>query len=322
MQGLLVLTYHGIGKDGFIRPSYCVSENNFERQVKHLARHYRVLPLERAVQLLEQQDTLPHNSVAITIDDGYRNAYEKAFPILKKYGCPATVFAATEPLQTGKSLWPNKLYLWFKATRATHLRLRWRGAKPNEMESRQQRVFRLRTKREREEALDAIGILLHRLDPMSRDNLLTEIAEDLGFGLEPDPREVPMLTWDQLREMAQADITIGSHSITHPVLTAMSLENAKHELVESKAILERELNRPITLFAYPFGGYEDFNAEIQAMVEQAGYHAAFTAVRGLNHKDSNRFTLFRMQVPDTPPSILALKFWRVTLAHSIREIWK
>jgi len=317
-RGLLILMYHGIGKGKFMRPSLCVSEKNFDQHVRHLVRHYRVLPLGKAVDLLERGDPLPNHSVALTFDDGYRDNYEKAFPILKKYGCPATIFVASEPLRTGRSLWPTKLYFWFKTTKATELRLRLGNAEEGKLGGENVNVFDLRTKRD-EATLDRIEFSLRRLDPLSRDSLLTEISEDLGFTQDTDPLdEVPMLTWDQLREMARAGITIGSHTMTHPVLTTMSSQDAMRELAESKTILEREVGQPIAFFAYPFGGHEHFNSEIQALVKQAGYRAAFTAVNGFNHRDTNRFALRRMHVGDDRPSIFAFKLLCAS-GHSIHK---
>lgn len=303
-NGLLILTYHGIGKPKFMESSLYVSEKNFEQQVRYLVRHYRVLSLESAVDLMGRGDPLPDNSVALTFDDGYRDNYEKAFPLLRKHGCPATIFVATEPLETGNSLWPNRLYFWCATTKGSDLSLRLNGSEDNV------KAFGLKTKRQRKRAYYEIKSRVINLHPLKRETLVREIAQRLGFKAEEDPfNRALMLTWDQLRKMATEGISIGSHTATHPVLTALSPEEAMRELTQSKTVLERELQRPIPLFAYPFGGREHFNPGIQAMVEKAGYKAACSAIEGVNFPGADRLALPRIHVRDEPASIFALRLW-------------
>jgi peptidoglycan/xylan/chitin deacetylase (PgdA/CDA1 family) len=116
-----------------------------------------------------------------------------------------------------------------------------------------------------------------------------------------------MLTWAELREMSDAGVTIGSHTVSHPSLSALGRSEALGELVESKARLERELGRPVRFFAYPFGEFEHFNAKIQSLVGAAGYAAACTAVRGTNGPGTDRLALFRVGVLDDPPAVFAFK---------------
>jgi D-aspartate ligase len=301
-RGLSILVYHAIGKPNCMEPSLYVSEERFEKQVTYLVGHYRVLSLQAAVDLMERGDPLPDKNVVLTFDDGYRDNYEKAFPVLKKHGCPATIFVATESLETGESLWLNRLYFWCKTTKASELRLR--RPEQNPM------VLSLRTALQRKRAFYAIKSLVILLDPRRRDALVGEIAERLGFKADRDPfSQALMLTWDQLQEMAAAGVSIGSHTMTHPVLTTLGPEEAMHELTGSKALLERKLHRPSTLFAYPFGEREHFNSEMEAMVRKAGYKAACSAIEGVNFPGTNRFALHRIHVRDEPTPIFALKLW-------------
>ena len=299
---LSILMYHRIGKPEFGERSLYVSEENFERQVEYLLRRRRVLSFEDAVELLARGDLPRGGSVALTFDDGYRDNYEKAFPILKKHGCPATIFIATEPLETGQALWPARLYMWCGATKVLELRLRVEGAEKNPP------LLILRTVRQRRRAFYKIKSLLIRRDPLARDKLMREIAADLGFNADDDPfNKTSMLTWDHLREMSAAGIGIGGHTMTHPSLPALSPEERAREITESKKLIERKLNRPVTLFAYPFGGREDFNPELEARVKSSGYRAACSALRGVNRPGANRFALRRIYVRNEPLPLFALR---------------
>ena len=306
---LSILMYHRIGKPEFGERSLYVSEDNFERQIEYLLRRYRVLPFEDAVELLARGDLPRGNSVVLTFDDGYRDNYEKAFPILKKRGCSATIFVATEPLETGEALWPTRLYYWCAATKALELRL----SADNSVGARP--VLPLTTTNQRHRAFYAIKSLLIHRPSHDRDGLMREIAASLGFDAEDDPfHKASMLTWDQLREMSAAGIGIGGHTVTHRFLPALSPEESARELTESKELIEQKLNRPVTLFAYPFGGRGDFNLELEAMVKQSGYRAACSALRGVNRPGANRFALRRIYVRNEPLPVFALRLlsaaWR------------
>ena len=299
---LSILMYHRIGKPDFGERSLYVSEENFERQVEYLLRRYRMLSFEDAAEALARGDLPRGDSVALTFDDGYRDNYEKAFPILKNHGCPATIFVATEPLETGQALWPTKLYHWCAATKARELRLRFDGSEnffP---------VLQLKTARQRHRAYYAVKDLLIHRAARARNSLMKEIAENLGFDTENDPfHNASMLTWDQLREMSAAGIGVGGHTITHPSLPALSAEERARELTESKELIGKKLNRQVTLFAYPFGGRGVFNSDLEAMVKDSGYRAACSALRGVNRPDANRFALRRIYAGNVPLRLFVLR---------------
>ncbi len=307
--GLLILMYHHVGKARPLRPDLYVSEDHFEKQVRYLTRRYRVLSLEEAVEGIEWGKAFPKNTVVVTFDDGFRDNYEKALPILKKYRCPATVFVTTGPLEGGGSLWQDRLAYWFGATKMRDLHLRPDVSGMDRGPT--QRKFDLATEGDRRNALCQIESLLRALEPSAREALLTDIAVRLGF--RPDGGsfdEVSMLTEDQLRAMAEAGITIGCHTRTHPVLTTLDRGDVMRELRDSKGFLEQVLNRPISFFAYPFGAHGDFNSNIELLVEQSGYRAACSAIEGVNLPGANRFALRRLHVQDDPASIFALKLLR------------
>lgn len=301
--GLLILMYHSVGKPNFLGPALRVSAENFSAQIDYLLRYFQIVPLESAVETLRRGAALPKNAVALTFDDGFRDNYETAFPILKERRCPATIFVAADPVLHKRSLWTYKVLFWIENSRVERLEFT-----PDEFARSSPTIFDLTTRRRRRRASSAILSWLCRVAPARRTRLLEEIAEKLDLGHDADPYDqLPMLTDEQLREMAEAGITIGSHTVTHPALPALSRDDALRELTESKALLESEIGRPVSLFAYPFGEFEHFNAEIQALVGAAGYKAACTTIRGVNQTETNPLSLLRIGVHDDPPEVFAFK---------------
>ena len=105
------------------------------------------------------------------------------------------------------------------------------------------------------------------------------------------PERLATMTWDQLRDAAGRGVTIGSHTINHAHLPALSDEELERELGESRARVEDELGRPCTLFAYPYGEHD---ARVRAAVQRAGYDAAFALWAGSSRRD--RFALPRIDL--------------------------
>lgn len=90
---IVILMYHSISDSGWF---FSVRPNGFERQIKYLKSNFNVVRLGEIIDYLEKKRDLPSRSVVVTFDDGYEDFYKNAFPILKKYGIPATVFIIAE----------------------------------------------------------------------------------------------------------------------------------------------------------------------------------------------------------------------------------
>jgi peptidoglycan/xylan/chitin deacetylase (PgdA/CDA1 family) len=106
------------------------------------------------------------------------------------------------------------------------------------------------------------------------------------------------LSWDEVREMAGLGFEIGSHTVTHPNLAELTLEQTRQELVESKAILERQLERPVRWLAYPFGGPYHLRPDQRPLVAAAGYEGCVSACSGFIDRKTDPGMLPREAVPD------------------------
>ena len=181
-----ILTYHSIDNSGSV---ISISPEKFRSQMYHLRdKNFNVISLEDIVTALDKKIPLPPRSIAITFDDGFKNFYEIAYPILKKCGFTVTVFLV--PRHCGKN---NK----------------WQG----------------------------------------------------------QPKGIPileLLDWEQVREMADNGMDFGAHTMNHTDLLNLSLEQAREEIVNSKLIIEKYLDKSVQFFAYPFGR---FNNEVKTIIQ-------------------------------------------------------
>jgi peptidoglycan/xylan/chitin deacetylase (PgdA/CDA1 family) len=288
---ILILTYHGVARDSVdsFLTRHSIDASVFDAQLAWLSRHYQFLPLADSVRALEQPTTrLPERGVVITFDDGLRNVLRCALPILRTHGAPATVFVCPDYVGSGP-LWTDEVTALIMATPLQTL----------DSPLGDGRTYRLRGAAAREQAAKAITVVMKALNSVDRDDRLQrlrEVCRSGGRAVDAAPECHDLLTWDDVRSLAEAGIEIGSHGCTHTVLTALRAENARDEIVRSKKTIETELGRPCTLFSYPNGTWRDFEPEHQEMLIEAGYRAAVTQIAGINGHRSRLTALRRVNV--------------------------
>jgi peptidoglycan/xylan/chitin deacetylase (PgdA/CDA1 family) len=119
-------------------------------------------------------------------------------------------------------------------------------------------------------------------------------------GTRPEDRpEDGILSTDELVALAKGGfVEIGSHTVTHPVLSALPAALQKDEVQQSKASLEEVLGRAVTSFAYPYGARCNYTDETVKIVQEAGYACACSTLEGVVERDADRFQLPRIQVQD------------------------
>jgi peptidoglycan/xylan/chitin deacetylase (PgdA/CDA1 family) len=274
----LVLCYHRVNDDAHsCFPGIPIAL--FRRQMETLKRHFRVLPLPEIAERARARD-LPENAVAITFDDGYRDNYTNAFPVLRELGLAATLFLTTDALDRGGLLWHDRVFDAFHRTRKAEAR-------------RDGELMRLLTE-------------LRRSTPEERDRRIGTLLEELG--IEPGvPPGWEKLRWDEVREMAAHGISFGAHTLDHPILTFVTEEEAKRQIRQSKLRIEAELGSRVTMFAYPNGRASDFDVATRRIVEDEGFDLAVTTIAGSNDESTDPFALRRTGMWGADPRLSALR---------------
>jgi peptidoglycan/xylan/chitin deacetylase (PgdA/CDA1 family) len=280
----------------------------FERQMRHLRRAYRPMPLDE-LALRSLEGTVPRGAVAVTFDDGYADNATHALPILQRYGIPATVFLATGCIGNGRIPWHDEVLLAFEGTRRKDFRLPVPDGARMPLATETDRAF-------------AASLALAMLKPLPEGERLAAVAairDELGSGTGNGPGSTLMLDWDRVRAMRRSGVRFGAHTVTHPILSRVTPERARDEVVESKREIERALGEEVALFAYPNGRPEDFTDETVALVRASGFRAAVTTRFGANESGSDPFR-FRRGTPweaDAARFALKLAYYRL---RSEREV--
>lgn len=247
-----------------------VFEEEFERQMRYISEHYRCLSIDEATSALER-GTLPRRSVVVTFDDGYRDNL-LAVPILRRYCVPATIYVTTGALARTRTLWWDEHEIILKHLQ--HLELTWRG---NEWR------FDLTSPDAKAEAFARLNRIFKALSPVEQEELmqlLREKAREVRLA-EPICSGDTILSWDELLELDRDPlITLGAHTADHFVMSRLSDDDLRQQLVAPKRELEQRLGHPVEHFAYPFGGADEAGSREYAATRDAGFRSAVTTVPG------------------------------------------
>lgn len=274
-----ILYYHRVNDDNDpFSPS--ISSTLFEQEIRYLARNYKLVSLAKALDHLNSGS--PGSVVAVTFDDGYKDNYLYAFPVLQRYQVPATIFLTTGGLDSGESLWFERLAQAVKYTEREYI----------DLEIDLPRRFKFHTQAERLQANSQMFSLLRRLTDSNRRQWLDRIFQELAVEGHEDWK-TKMLTWDQVRIMKRQGIDFGGHTVTHPFISKLSGDKILWEVSECKRRIEDELQIPVEYFAYPNGREEDFGLSNKALIQEAGYRAAVTTIWGVNYRSTDPFELRR-----------------------------
>jgi peptidoglycan/xylan/chitin deacetylase (PgdA/CDA1 family) len=271
---LIVYNYHRVKPDDprfhaeFDSTVYGVTVSEFERHVGWLSDNFRVITDVELAGIAESGKAPSGPCAMITFDDGYRDNYDLAYPILKRYGAPAVFFIPTAIIGSRRLGWWDQIAYLIKNTSAREVTV---GGGRIPVEGR------------REEAILTLCRMMKLDDAGRTATLVEELSEACGIALPSDAaQDRELMTWQQIRELADGGMAIGSHTHTHRVLARLDRAAQREELACAKEILERETGRPVVSIAYPVGGYAHFTAETMEVARECGYRVGFSYCTGVN----------------------------------------
>ena len=275
-NALLILTYHRFSENG---GTHSVSRKKFSEHLAYLKKHSNVITLDDAISAHANQDSLPANSVVITIDDGYGDAYEVAAPVLDEFKMPATIYVITGFLNGSIWLWTDLMRFLIKETGATKLSVG------------EEAIERIAGSGELEFA-DRVNTRLKTLDDSRKWEEIKRIFDEFGLDVPSAPTtEYAPLSWNQAREMDSAGIAVECHTVNHPILPNVGIEVVRKELGESKLEIESQIGKECRHFCYPNGSFGDREAEI---AKEVGFVTAVTTNYGFVDSNADPFRLKRI----------------------------
>lgn len=293
---LVILLYHRVlSSDDPLRPGD-PCEKQFDRQMRLLSRWFNPLPLTEAIRKLSE-DQLPARAVCVTFDDGYADNLTKGLPILERHGIPATFFIASGYLD-GRVMW-NDVLIDSVASAPEHL----------DLAELDLGVHSLVTAGDRVRLVSTLLPKVKYMPLTEREAVCRRVSELAGHAPEGQ-----MLTRDQLARLAAgADVEIGAHSVTHPILKGLDEACLESEIRESRSQLEEIVGKPVKSFAYPNGKPgRDFDEHTADVVRNAGYDLAVSTAYGSAGRESDHFAIPRVDPWDKRVSRLGVRLYALS----------
>jgi peptidoglycan/xylan/chitin deacetylase (PgdA/CDA1 family) len=260
---ILVLAYHRVTPDAAMAdcayPAMHVAASTFRAQLQALRRLYRVVPMRDLRAILAGRTPLREPVAVITFDDGYRDNYEVALPILAAENIPATFFVSVDFVERGVPFWFDRLAA---AARA------WDGGAPAAALP-EPLVRALSQPGTLAERLRVAAAFLKTLPDAEREAAVAALDRTTAA----TARAAEPMSWNEVRALREAGMHVGAHGVRHGILTRMPVPEAAREIGDSLATVAARIGDQVTEFAYPNG---DADAIIADLARDAGVHLAFT----------------------------------------------
>jgi peptidoglycan/xylan/chitin deacetylase (PgdA/CDA1 family) len=290
-KGAAILMYHSVLDD----PSRV--ENSlggmihrrqvFQGQMELLARQFHPVTLDQVSHFVGGEEDLPERAVVVTFDDGYTDNYEVALPILNQVGVPAAFYATIDCIENRRLPWPSRLRFAFFMT-----------SRP-EWHDEAGKLWPLKTPEQRNGAYLALCDRVAQLTGDVQERTVARMEAELDKRL-PEEFGEWMMTWEQLRGLSENGHIVGSHTMTHPNLAFVNLDDARWELLESKQRLESHLGQKVVHFSYPCPALcPNWSEQTIGESLRSGYKTAVTTSSGLARRHDNPQALKRVRPTKT-----------------------
>jgi len=241
LAGFRILMYHHVSDDEDIfLPG--ITTPVFSRQMEYLHREYSVLDLNDLMGMLDRGETIPPRAAALTFDDGYEDVYRNAFPVLKQYNLPATVFISTGFIDGDNLPWTDELGFLFKRTEKTGLDIE---------NGEQKESFQWADEEGKFIAFKRLKGMMKILFEAEREIIFQQVKRQLSVD---SPNPIRIMNSSIVQEMSAAGVSFGSHPVHNPILSRITPRQAQEEIRESKLHLEAIIGQEVRGFCYPNGG--------------------------------------------------------------------
>lgn len=260
--------------------SLCVSLERFEEQVRVLSENYKIISIDEMISRIHWK----HGdfAVAITFDDGYKDNYLHAYPVLKKYNVPATIYMTTRFLQGDTSMWWRELWERLELDETISISV-----------NNTNYVWRTLSRDLKIKCFKEIRQILLGTDRNTYLSLVKQISVNGSPKAYPDL----CLSSDEIMHLDHEGlVTIGSHTHNHFCLTNLTKNEVAEEMSRSKEILEGLLKKPVRHLAYPYGKPKEAGDREFSLAKDCGYETGVTTVNSGLSPSSNVFSLQRLEI--------------------------
>jgi peptidoglycan/xylan/chitin deacetylase (PgdA/CDA1 family) len=306
---LIIFNYHRIRDnnkpelfdDGLFGPD----AERFEQEMKWIKKETRILSEEELIDIIYHKKPIKEICSMITFDDGYRDNFDIAYPILKKLNIPAMFFIPTYQLSERQVGWWDIVAYLIKNTTLSRFKFQQNDYHINDPKNLIKKFISEIKSIKSEEV----------------ENYISNLANALKLPLpDKELQSSELMTWDQVKILSDNGMAIGSHSHDHSILSKQDGKTLEKQLKKSVDILESVLGKEIKSIAYPVGGYDHFNSETKTVTKDIGFKLGFSYLTGINQwGEVDPFDVKRMRLqPEWLNLDMALAFPSIFLKNQFK----
>lgn len=289
-NGIYCFNYHRIGsqKESIFDPNlFSCTVEQFEQHIIFFNKEFTIISVDQLIEKMEDNKPIDKKYAVLTFDDGYIDNYLIAFPILKKHTTPAAFYITTDYIDSPHIPWWDEIAWIIRHTKVTHIKIsNWDETIDISLGSIVQKVNSV-LKVVKQDKSRTMADKIYELENICQCSMPNDIKNTQLF-----------VNWLQIKEMSDNNMHIGSHSLSHNILSHLSEEQQKLEITKSKEKIEMHIEKKVTSIAYPVGGKLSFTQQTQKLVEQANYKLAFSFIPGIinSFNTDERYQLKRLSV--------------------------
>lgn len=290
---LTLLLYHGVtsGKSFGIENASKkhLDVQSFEDQMRILKKKYACLSIDEIYEIYKDGSTFPKNAVAVTFDDGFRNNYTTAAPVLEKYEIPAVFYLCSGVINTNLMFWVDVIEDTINFTQSKRITVR----------LEKDMTFDLSIPQTKLQALEQIKGYCKNVTVDEKNRVVQQLIQLTG--VEPSvehSKNYEKLYWKEVQELDRHPLfTIGAHSLYHDNLTKiMERKRQQTDIRLSLELLEYHLGHPIHHFSYPEGQSIHYDDDIISYLKTLSVKICPSAIEGVNDITTDLFHLHRIMV--------------------------
>jgi len=290
---LKILLYHGVTQyksEGIENYSAKhISADVFYEQMVFVKKNCSVLSIDEVADHYIKKKSLPKNAVSVSFDDGFKNNFTTAAPILKDLNIPAVFYLSTGFIGTEKMFWVDQLEDCINRCKKNTIQIKI---------DKTYNKYTLKNKLEKISALKSIKDYCKLVTNEEKEIILKQVIKETN--IKPNiffSHNYLKLAWEEVKKMAKNPLfTIGGHSVSHNILAALPKNDMEQEIKESINQLTEKTGNKIVHFSYPEGQLHHYNSQVIEMLKKNGVICCPSSVDGVNTLDDDLFHLKRIMV--------------------------
>jgi peptidoglycan/xylan/chitin deacetylase (PgdA/CDA1 family) len=267
-----------------------VNKDVFERHIEHIKQYHTVIRLDDLINRLLYNKPLPHKPISITFDDGFKDNYLNAFPVLDKYGITASFFVLGSSISNTMPMWPHCLYTFLDSFTGRSFTIQLKDGFHFTVDNFDDKSKMI--------VLQKLKEFLSEKDQEERLDLLRLVCRQNKV----EPEKVPLLSdymsSSEIKELSEKGNLIGAHSMTHENLARLSLTDKMAEILRSKIATRPFYHNDFAAFAYPYGTRNCVDEETKRVLQLCGFKCAVTTFEGLNNRNTDLLEIRRIEIQE------------------------